>query len=100
MVAYWELPKSHLLVLLAAGLEPLRQFSDGRWRTMDRHFPSEGLARSDIDEMEAHGLIETCPGGVSISDKGRAALQADPTTAHAAYGTEQTAERPSHLPLQ
>jgi len=88
MVAYWELPKSHLFVLLAASLEPLKQFSDGRWRTMERHFPSEGLSRSDIQEMEASGLVEICQGGVLISAMGRAALDADPGAARASFGIE------------
>ena len=100
MIAYWDLPKTHLLVLLAANLEPLRCFSDGRWRTASRHFPPEGLAPSDIDEMEARGLVESCPGGALLSAKGRAVLQADPEKVRLTLGAAMKPYVPTQRPYQ
>ncbi|MBV8978341.1 MAG: hypothetical protein JO261_07770 [Alphaproteobacteria bacterium] len=100
MVAYWDLPKTHLLVLLAASLGPLRRFSDGRWRTAERHFPPEGLASSDIEQLEANGLVETCPGGALISEQGRAVLCVDLEAARIAQAATVAAYAPTQRPYQ
>ena len=100
MVAYWELSKTHLLVLLAANLEPLKRFSDGRWRTADRHFPPEGLAATDVEELEANGFVECYPGSALISDKGRAVLKADPTSVRLSSGGPAKPYVPTQRPYQ
>ncbi|MBV9569668.1 MAG: hypothetical protein JO056_00300 [Alphaproteobacteria bacterium] len=74
MIAYWDLRKGQLLALIAANLEPLRKCSDGRWRSLARCFPADGLSQDDLDEVESEQLIEYCPLGAIITDKGRAVL--------------------------
>ena len=99
MTAFWELPKTHLLVLMAAQLEPLMRCSDGRWRSVAKHFPVEGLAETDIDEVEAERLIEFCPLGAIVTERGRRMLDGDADMPHFQIGARQ-AEREAHRSVQ
>lgn len=70
MVA-WELSGAHLLALAAANLEPLACCSDSRWRSITRHFPASGVGMWELQELGAERLIEFCPGGVIVTERGR-----------------------------
>jgi hypothetical protein len=93
MIAYWELPRTHLLVMIAANLEPLRLCSDGRWRTVDRFFPVDGLEQRDVKDLESQCLIEFCAPGAMITEIGRTMLSREPS------GSDRTSSPvPEHLP--
>jgi hypothetical protein len=99
MTAFWELPKSHLLVLMAAQLEPLRRCSDGRWRSVAKHFPVEGLSEIDIDEVEAEKLIEFCPLGAIVTERGRRVMDGGEVGGIFQTGA-RLAEREAHRSVQ
>jgi hypothetical protein len=101
MAAFWELPKAHLLVLMAAQLEPLRRCSDGRWRSVARHFPVEGIEEVDIDEVEAEKLIEFCPLGAIVTERGRRMLDGGREDGGGVFQTGALlAEREAHRSVQ
>jgi hypothetical protein len=75
MIALWELPQGLLLGLLAADLEPLMRCSDGRWRSVERFFPPEGLSHTNVKRLEAEHLIERSSGLAILTDQGKTLLR-------------------------
>jgi hypothetical protein len=100
MVAFWDLPTSVLLGLIAANLEPLVRCSDGRWRSCRRGVPNHGLAWEDVEDLERGRLVECWCDGAVITDLGRTLLSSMRSSGTSLQTPARLTDREAHPSLQ
>ena len=100
MENFLALPAHIVLALMVIDLEPVCRWSDGRWRTVGRSCPMDGLAESDLEEMAQNRLVELSSAAAIITEYGRKVLREASSPIGMAGIAAKLSERDTHLSIQ